>query len=313
MIFKDLSPIEALTDDLDALARLLPASLLPVAAPRLAPRSALMVSAHRIKHLNKIDELAADLLMINLEDGVAAIQKPLARHLAALFIASAPESVRARCVVRVNPLGKGGEEDIALIAKAHPGAIRLPKVTSPDEVRWGLSLLPEGCDLHLSIETKEAFTSISSLVIDVRVRVLYLGILDLLADLGLSQALLRQNNPTIDYILAKFLIETKVAGAVAMGFVYQDHTDIEGFRAWAAYLKSMGYEGMGVISPKQVEIANVIFSPDANELQRAREIKELFEASLAQGESGFAHPEYGFIDEPIYKDALACLARNGEN
>jgi citrate lyase subunit beta/citryl-CoA lyase len=63
------------------------------------------------------------------------------------------------------------------------------------------------------------------------------------------------------------------------------------------------------MGPKQVEIANEIFSANKDELQRAKDIKKLFEDSSLMGINGFMSDKYGFIDEPIYKDALNILGR----
>jgi len=56
-----------------------------------------------------------------------------------------------------------------------------------------------------------------------------------------------------------------------------------------------------------VDIANNIFGIDQKALNRAMEIKEAFETHAKKGENGFMHEKYGFIDEPIYRDALNTL------
>jgi citrate lyase subunit beta/citryl-CoA lyase len=49
------------------------------------------------------------------------------------------------------------------------------------------------------------------------------------------------------------------------------------------------------------------FRANNEEIQKAREIITLFETNSARGINGFVHEHYGFIDEPIYKGALAVL------
>ena len=61
------------------------------------------------------------------------------------------------------------------------------------------------------------------------------------------------------------------------------------------------------MGPKQVAIANEVFSVDQYELKRAMHIKTAFETHSAQNNHGFMDDTYGFIDEPIYKDALLTL------
>ena len=69
----------------------------------------------------------------------------------------------------------------------------------------------------------------------------------------------------------------------------------------------MGFTAKACMGPAQVEIANEIFGPSEEELRRAREIKAAFETASAEGVHGFMHDDYGFIDEPIYRDALNVL------
>jgi citrate lyase subunit beta/citryl-CoA lyase len=71
----------------------------------------------------------------------------------------------------------------------------------------------------------------------------------------------------------------------------------------------MGFDAKGCISPKQVSVVNEYFGVSQKELQKAKEIVSLFEEQRAKGVTGFSHSEYGFIDEPIYKGALAVLKR----
>jgi len=69
----------------------------------------------------------------------------------------------------------------------------------------------------------------------------------------------------------------------------------------------MGFDAKGCLSPKQAEQVMAAFGQDEAALARAREIVSLFEAERANGVTGFTHEVYGFVDEPIYKGALALL------
>ncbi len=308
MIYENLEPIEeiAAKNDIEAVEALRRGR--PQRA-RYAPpyvRSALMLSGHRLRHLNRLDELAADMVILNLEDGVAPAQKPMALRLIALFLAEAG-SVRSRTVVRINPLDRGGKEEIAYLNGVLPDAIRVPKVRSAADVEEALDLVDGRIKVHLSIETKEAFEALSSLRIDSRVEAFYLGVLDLLASMGLPQRIVQLHNPTMHYILARFLAKASTLGVLPVSFVYQDYTDTEGFENWCLLEKRMGYHAKGCISPAQVEIANHVFSPDEEELEWARRVVELFESDPDC--SGFADEELGFVDEPIYKSAKGMLEK----
>lgn len=272
----------------------------------MTPKTALMVSAVNPKHLAKLPELKADIALINLEDGIAPEQKAAALKAACEAIARFKDTGPMK-VVRINPIEEGGAAEIAALNRVRPDAVRLSKVRHVSQVEKALELLDDGIDLHLSIETKEAFNDMAALKISDRVTTVYLGILDLLESLGLPQSLLAIDNPSIHYLLAKFLIDAKAAGFYPFSFTYQNHRDLAGFEAWCALEKTMGFTAKSCISPDQAAIAARIFAPDRAEFERARYVKARFEAMAAQGVTGFADEKLGFIDEPIYKNALLVL------
>ncbi|SMC09455.1 HpcH/HpaI aldolase/citrate lyase family protein [Nitratiruptor tergarcus] len=266
--------------------------------------SALMVSAHRAKHLNKLDELRCDVAILNLEDGVAKEYKKMALLATALFLQQSRKNL-PMLVVRVNALDEGGMEEIAFLNDFYPDAIRIPKIRSKKDVQKSCEIVVDPIKLHFSIETKEAFSNLQDLAISPRIKAYYLGILDLFADLKIGQDLLKISNPTVNYILAKFLVDCASVGIKPVSFVYQDYKNLEEFEEWCRYEKEMGFEAKGCISPQQVAIVNRILK--SFDKQKALYIKQRFEEMAKQGITGFVDEKYGFIDEPIYKDALNTL------
>jgi citrate lyase subunit beta/citryl-CoA lyase len=271
-------------------------------------RSVMMLNPLKIEHINKLDELNADLVMINLEDGIARENKEKALYLAAVFISNL-ESSDTKVVVRVNPMKEGGAEEIKVLNRAKPDAIRIAKVREMEDIEDALEILDEDIDLHLSIETKEAFNNLRYINMSGRVKVCYLGALDLLNDLELPQTTLQFHNPTAEHIMSRFLIDCKIAGVVPVGFTYQNYNDLEGFRNWCKLEKSMGYRSKSCLGPKQTKIANSVFMEEDWIIEKAKHIKKTFEANEQEGQTGFMDDDYGFIDEPIYKDALLTLEK----
>lgn len=302
MVFRNLEIFE--NRDLKYLKKIIYRSDRKKRVPTLH-RSSLMVGGDNPRHLNKLDELKADIIIINLEDGVAPSQKEYALYLASAFLSV--QNSDSYVSVRINPLNEGGEKEIRVLNKTSLDCIRVPKIKTPKDVEKALKLVRDDIDIALSIETKEAFKNLSELAIDKRVKLFYLGILDLLNSLGLPQSLLSEENPTITYLLSRFLIEAKIAGAIPISFTFQDFKELDTFKAWCELEKEMGFLGKACISPAQVDIANEMFGIGGEVLVRAREIKELFEKSAKNGITGFVSERYGFIDEPIYKDALLIL------
>jgi citrate lyase subunit beta/citryl-CoA lyase len=264
-----------------------------------------MVAGDKEKQLRKIPYLECDVAMINLEDGV--FDKKVALDLTISIFKELNLKKYKKIVIRVNGVQEGGLDEIKALNSLKPYAIRVAKIKSVDEIDRILKILDKDIELHLSIETKEIFQYLNKLGQYNQVTTLYLGILDLLESLNLSQDLVTINNPTIDYILSKFLIESKIINKNPVGFMYQDYNNLKMYEKWCNKLKAMGYKSASCLSPKQVLIANEIFRTDETKVKKALYIKEIFEKNKAEGITGFSDEKYGFIDEPIYKDALLQL------
>ena len=269
-------------------------------------RSNMMLNPLNLAHLNRMDDSKADMITLNLEDAIAPSRKKEALHNIALFLSHMKQS-NSFIIVRTNPLDHGGAEEIAFLNDFGFDAIRVAKVKNQTEIAQILTLLQDDKELHISLETKEAFESLSTLRIDTRLTTANIGILDLLTSLGLPQSLVSLGNPTVDYILSKFLVDAKTAGIHPVSFMFQEYNDTDTFKAWCEREKMMGFESKACMGPKQVEIANQIFSINKYELERANHIKEVFEEQSSKGINGFMDEKYGFIDEPIYRDSLLIL------
>lgn len=269
-------------------------------------KSALMLSSNNIKHLQKIETLDAECIILNLEDGVSKEDKPFALVLAAIFLSKLQKSTK-KLVVRVNALDEGGYDEITYLNQFMPDAIRVPKIKNSDEVKNILALLHDDIELHLSIETADAWHNLASLAVNDKVTAFYLGVLDLFADMGLSQSLINLHNPTMKYMLSHFLITTRAMRVKPVSFVFQEFQDLETFEKWLILEKEMGYDAKACISPQQVKLVQKIFANKEEEITRAKTIVKLFEMHRDEGITGFVDEEYGFIDEPVYKGALSLL------
>ncbi len=269
-------------------------------------RSNMMLNPLNLKHLNRMDENPADMITLNLEDAIAPSRKKEALKNIALFL-SHMKHANSFIIVRTNPLDEGGAEEISFLNDFSFDAVRVAKVKTQTEIAHALTLLGVEKELHISLETKEAFENLSTLRIDERLTTANLGILDLLTSLGLPQSLVNLNNPTIDYILSKFLVDAKTAGIHPISFMFQEYHDTKTFQAWCEHEKMMGFESKACMGPKQVQIANSVFSINKYEILRAQHIKTVFEAHATKGINGFMDESYGFIDEPIYRDSLLIL------
>ncbi len=303
MVFKDINWIEKLTPK-ERLKYI--GDKVKQKTKKRVYRSNMMLNPLNLKHLNRLDLLKADMVTLNLEDAIAPIRKEEALYNIALFLSNL-ENSNIFIIVRTNPLNNGGKEEIKFLNNFNFEAIRVAKVKNSKEIEDILKIVDKDKELHISLETKEAFFNIRELRVDNRLTTFNLGILDLLNSLNLPQSLLKFGNPTIDYILSKFLIESKSIGVRPISFMYQDYNNIDEFIKWCKREKDMGFQTKACMGPKQVEIVNKIFGYSEDEIIRAKYIKDIFEKNSKNGNHGFLDKKYGFIDEPIYKDALLVL------
>ena len=294
MIFKDLKNLEEIikNNDIEAAKKLIKPIKTKLVATK--KRSALMVSGHQIKHLNKIDEIPADVIIFNLEDGVPKEKKEIAKYMIAIFL-SHYQNPNKELVIRINPLNEGGKEEIKFFEKFNINAFRIPKVNSIEEIDDVFFITDK--DLHISIETKEVFINLKDFT-HPKLKVFYLGLYDLLNELNISHSIIKLDNPFIHKILSDFSLYSNYNNIHPIGFVYQQYKDLKGFSKWCLLQKDMGIKGVGCITPSQVEIANKIFDEDK---EFAKMIVEKFEKTGPFTIDGL------FVDEPIYKNYLMIL------
>lgn len=261
---------------------------------KTSKKSVLMVSGHQVKHLNKIDEIKADVIMLNLEDGVPKDKKEIARFMIGVFLSNI-KNIDKEIVIRVNALDEGGMEDIKFLDKFCFNAFRIPKVNSLEEID-NLFLLTNK-EIHLSIETKESFFNLKEFS-HPKITTFYIGVYDLLNELNISHSIIELNNPLIHKILSDFSLTCRYLNVTPIGFVYQFYKDLEGFKKWCLLQKNLGMSGVGCITLKQCEIANIVFSED---LEFAKMIVKRFEKEGPFTIDGL------YVDEPIYKNYLNLI------
>ncbi|WP_297444973.1 CoA ester lyase [Desulfurobacterium sp.] len=279
-------------------------------------RSAILVSGDRVKHLRKIFDRDVDIIIFNLEDGVADSKKQVARKIIKTLL-SLRNSQDKELVVRINSIDSPFfYDDITEILPSLPHALRLSKVESENDV-IALDAIISGFEksrelpertikIHLSIETGKGIKNLEKiLTASERVETAYLGILDLFSDLNLPQNLI-EKSPTTTYIKTRFVTACRTFNVNPVAPAYQNYKDLKGFEKECKEDRMIGFNGKSCISVKQTEIANSIFLPDREEIEKAQMIVKLYEKALKEGKGGITCGDL-FIDQPIYKDALNLL------
>ena len=250
-------------------------------------RSVLYMPGSRPRALEKARTLAADALILDLEDAVAPAEKANARELVATAVEGGGYGSR-KLIVRVNGFDTAwGEADIARAAQAQPDAILLPKVESPADVaRAALLMADAGAEERVRIwammETpRGALNALAIADSHPRLEGFVLGTNDLVKDLGAAHT---PDRLPLVASLGLCLLAARAAGLVCVDGVYNAFQDTEGLRAACVQGRDMGFDGKTLIHPDQLAIANEVFAPSTEAVDLARRQVEAFEAATARGE-----------------------------
>jgi citrate lyase subunit beta/citryl-CoA lyase len=111
-----------------------------------------------------------------------------------------------------------------------------------------------------------------------RVAALTLGLEDYTADLGVIKTV--EGSESL-YARTRLVNAARAADVQAIDSVFGDVGDTAGLRSWAERARALGFEGMGCIHPRQVEVIHQAFAPGAAELEKAQRIVAAFEDAQA--------------------------------
>ena len=248
----------------------------------------------------------ADIVCVELEDGIAPKDKDDARKLALALFEKPWIDDDVECIVRINCLREAfGIADIhaILAVDTPPPALMLPKVKTPDEVILLDTLLTErGHDtrLHVIIETNAGLEAAFEIAqCSSRIDALFFGGVDMAAELRCENAW----GPLL-YARSRVVHAAAAAGLDVIDVPYLDLEDMEGMAVAAKQAKALGFSGKGSIHPKQIAALNDIFTPTGDEIARARRIIDTFE----EADTGLVVIDGKLIEKPVLRDMYRLIA-----
>ncbi|MBX2854536.1 MAG: CoA ester lyase [Rhodobacteraceae bacterium] len=260
----------------------------PEATAHRPRRSVLYMPGSKLRALEKAKTLSADCLILDLEDAVAPSEKEAARGMIAEALKQGGYGQR-ELIVRVNGLDTPwGEADLKTMAVAGADAILIPKVNAAPQIeeieglinRWGAT---SATRLWAMIETPRGMLHVESIAASTpRLDALVMGTNDLANELGAAHTELRL--PMITG-LGLCMLAARAYGLAILDGVYNAFKDEDGLRAACQQSKEMGFDGRTLIHPAQLEIANEVFAPSAEELDLAQKQVAAYEDSISKGEA----------------------------
>lgn len=272
-------------------------------------RSVLYMPGSNARALEKARSLAADALILDLEDAVAPAAKQQGRDNIAAALAQGGYGYR-EVVVRINGLDTPWwQADLASLAGLSCDAVLIPKVNNADDVLKAEQAMREAglsdaVEMWLMAETPACIVNIDSIVMaSSRVSVIVMGTSDLGKELRVNGA---QDRIGFAYVLGRCVVAARMAGLDIIDGVYGELNDDEGFVAACEQGVALGFDGKSLVHPKQLAPCNDLFAPASADLQKARDIIAAWDA--ADEQSGIVVVDGKMIEELHVVQARRAVA-----
>jgi len=248
----------------------------------------------------------ADIVCVELEDGIAPKDKNEARRNAIALFAEPQADDGVERIVRINCLREAfGLADVQAVLSTDtpPPALMLPKARTPDEIVWLDTLLSErGHDtrLHIIIETNAALEAVHDIAgASPRIDALFFGGVDMAAELRCQNAW----EPLL-YARSRVVHAAASIGVDAIDVPFLDLEDPDGMEREAGLARDLGFSGKGAIHPKQIQALNTVFTPSEARVSHARRVIQTFE----EADTGLVVVDSKLIEKPVLREMYRVLA-----
>ena len=251
-------------------------------------RSVLYMPGSNARALEKARGLAADALILDLEDACAPDMKAEARTLIADAVNQGGYGERY-LIVRINGLDtEWGRDDIDALAACRPDALLLPKANSAQDISDLAEAMSgyetyEKTRLWAMMETPAGILAADEIAAGhERLEGFVMGTNDLLKDL---HGQFTPDRAAVAPSLGMALLAARKHGLVIVDGVYNDIRNTDGMLAECRHGRAMGFDGKTLIHPAQIEVANSEFGPSQDEISEAHAFVEAYEAAVAEGKA----------------------------
>lgn len=284
-------------------------------------RSELSTPASDEGMIRKAASSDADLVFLDLEDAVAPNEKVSARDKVVEALATLDWGRKTRAI-RINGLETeyAYQDIIQIVEKAgeYLDIIIVPKVKSSRDVWWVDVLLTQietrlqrtnPVGLEVLIEEVEAVINVEEIAhSSPRLEALIFGPGDYSASQGVKAEAMTgvsANYPgdVWHYVRNKTIIAARAAGIDAVDGPYVAFKDPEGYRRECLRTNTLGATGKWAIHPDQIGIANEVFSPPQEEVDRARKLIDAYDEAKANGLGAIA------VDGELVDEASTRIPR----
>lgn len=279
--------------------------------PNRFRRSRLYLPGNDPKYMINAGIHKPDSIILDLEDSVSQYEKDAAR----VLVRNALRQVNfygAERMVRINQ-GQTGLEDLHWIIPHNVHVILIPKVECADQIqavegrikvvgaRHGIS---ESVYLMPIIESAlGAMRAYEIVTASTKIIGLALGLEDYTADIGTQRTLEGRESFWLRSVIVN---AARAARVQPVDTVFSDVADMDGLRESVREAKMLGFDGKGCIHPRQIAVIHKAFSPDSDEIEKAKKIVIAFDMAEKEG-LGVVSLGSKMIDPPVVKRALRTI------
>ncbi|KZD20988.1 HpcH/HpaI aldolase/citrate lyase family protein [Tardiphaga robiniae] len=247
-------------------------------------RSHLFMPGSNPRALEKARTVAADGIILDLEDAVAPDAKGTARDAIAQTLASGGFGKR-EVIIRINALDSPWWiDDVTMAGKAKPDGILVPKISSVEDLSAVADRLSDiGADMSIKvwamIETSRAILHAEELAAasrdsENRLAGFVFGPNDIARE---TRIRMMPGRAAMLPMITHCVLATRLHGLEILDGPYSNFSDTEGFIAEAEQGRDIGFDGKTLIHPSQIEACNKVFTPPDDEVAQARRIIAAFE------------------------------------
>jgi len=279
-------------------------------------RSLFFAPANRHDLVAKFPRFDADCVVIDLEDGTPHGEKESARaKLGEAVDGLRKAKLRSRLMIRINePSSIHYLRDIDAALATDVDGVVIPKLEVCDQLFPVLHVIdriereqPGGRTRTIlgGIESIGGVMNVDALVdVDPRMDTMFFGAEDFISDMGGRRTPIGNE---VLYARSRVVIAARSRRIFAIDQAVAEIRDDEQYSRDAEVGRNLGYGGKICVLPRQVGIANSIFSPSDAELARARRLIDTYSKATAEGK-GTIDFEGTMIDGPLLKRAEDIVA-----
>jgi citrate lyase subunit beta/citryl-CoA lyase len=277
----------------------------------LVIRSLFFAPANRVDLVQKFHRFPADCYVIDLEDGTPHEKKESARDgLSGLIAGVRERALPGLLTVRVNEPGSDHYlEDVAAALACDIDGLVIPKLESSDQLFPVLHTIRRlerkspRTSPRIVIGGIESIRGVANAAVlcgaHPELAAVYFGAEDLTSELGARRT---PGGDEVAYARSHVLLHARGSRIVAIDQAVVEVRDDNQFETDAQVGRDLGYEGKICLLPRQLEVANRVFSPGQAELDYAHRLIERYSEATARG-IGTIDFEGKMIDGPLLKRA----------